>query len=101
MTQLPTINKATQVTDQVVTKQPRKAEPEPIRFSIVTVELPVMAEVFEGYFSNRVDVKLTASQQSFLKSLLFGLQSKFAKLANGKEVANASDAIKWILENAK
>lgn len=99
MNQLPTINKATQATEQVVTKPPRKIEPP--KLECVTIELPMMVQVFEGYFSNRVDVKLTAAHQGTLKSLLFGLQSKFAKLSSGKEVANASDAIKWILENAK
>lgn len=100
MTQLPTINKATQAAEQVVTKAPRKADPPP-KLDCVLLELPMMQQVFEGYFSNRVDVKLTAAHQSTLKALLFGLQSKFATLANGKEVANASDAIKWILENVK
>lgn len=99
MSQLPTINKAMQSADQVVTKPPRKIDPP--KLDCVTIELPMMSQVFEGYFSNRVDVKLTSAQQAVLKSLLFGLQSKFAKLANGKDVANASDAIKWILENVK
>jgi hypothetical protein len=99
MNQLPTINKATQAAEQVVAKPPRKIDPP--KLDCVTIDLPMMDQVFEGYFSNRVDVKLTGAHQAVLKSLLFGLQSKFAKLANGKQVANASDAIKWILENVK
>lgn len=99
MNQLPTINKATQAAEQVVPKSLRKIE-QPTLES-VTIKLPMMLQVFEGYFSNRVDVKLTAAHQATLKALLFGLQSVFAKLTSGKQVANASDAIKWILENVK
>ncbi len=100
MSQLPTINKPTQAPVQNVAKPSKPKQERPV-VVIVTVELPVMDQIFEGYFSNRVDLKLTTAQQSTLKSLLFGLQSKFAKLDNGKDVANAADAIKWILENAK
>ncbi len=101
MSQLPTINKTTQTSEPVVTKTPRKPEPEQPKCVLVAIELPMLESVFEGYFSNRADVQnLTTNQRSSLRAILFGLQSKFAKLESGKLVSNASDAIKWIIENA-
>jgi hypothetical protein len=38
-------------------------------------------------------------QRNNLRAALFGLQNRFAKLKNGKEVSNGQDALKWILEN--
>lgn len=63
-----------------------------------SIKVPVLENTFDGYFSNRVDLKLTNEQTQTLKSVLFGLQSKYTKLANGKEITNGADAIKWILE---
>ena len=67
--------------------------------TLTSAELPLMKNIFDGYFSNRVDIRLDASQTKTLRALLFGLQSRFARLRNGKEVTNGQDAIKWILEN--
>jgi hypothetical protein len=82
-----------------------RMETKPAKVSVVrreiekrTIVVPLMAETFDGYFSDRIDMKLTTTQAKTLKSVLFGLQSKFTTLANGKEIANGSDALKWILE---
>lgn len=66
--------------------------------AIRSVKIPTLVNTFEGYFSNRVDITLTSEQAKTLKSVLFGLQSKYTKLSNGKEISNGADAIKWILE---
>lgn len=65
---------------------------------VKSIKIPVLENTFEGYFSSRVDLKLTNEQTQTLKAVLFGLQSKYTKLANGKEITNGADAIKWILE---
>ena len=96
MSQLPTINKATQALEQVVSKPPK---PKESQFELKVIRIPFHANAFEGYFSNRVDMTLTIEQAKVLKAILFGLQAKYARLANGKEVANGQDAIKWLLEN--
>ena len=62
------------------------------------LELPMLENIFQGYFSNRVDIRLDSEQTRTLRALLFGLQSRYARLKNGKEVANGQDAIKWVLE---
>lgn len=65
------------------------------------LELPMLENIFEGYFSNRVDIRLDSDQTQRLRALLFGLQSRYARLKNGKEVANGQDAMKWVLEQLK
>jgi hypothetical protein len=65
------------------------------------LELPMLENIFEGYFSNRVDIRLDSDQTQTLRALLFGLQSRYARLKNGKEVANGQDAMKWVLEQLK
>lgn len=98
MTQLPSINSGESSRGDKAL--PKKSNSKPV-FEIYSVDIPLIEDVFEGYFSNRLDIKLTTRQQATLKAILFGLQSKFAKLENGKEVANAVDAVKWILENVR
>lgn len=75
---------------------PAKHKPKSVTAS---VDVPFLEEVFEGYFSHRVDITLTSPQRETLKSILYGLQNRFAKLENGKDVANAGDALKWIIES--
>jgi hypothetical protein len=63
------------------------------------LEVPLLQNIFDGYYSERVDCRLDSNQKKTLRYLQFGLQARYAKLKNGKEVANGQDAIKWILEN--
>jgi hypothetical protein len=93
MSQLP----RTGTTFEVAKEQPKVIVSRK-EIEIRSVKIPVMANTFEGYFSNRVDITLTSDQAKTLKSVLFGLQSKYTKLANGKEIANGADVFKWILE---
>lgn len=65
----------------------------------ITASFPMLENVFDGYFSNRHDIRLDSNQTKTLRALLFGLQSCYARLKNGKEVANGQDVVKWILEN--
>ena len=73
---------------------------EPEASVVVTcLEVPMMRNIFDGYYSERVDCRLDSVQKTALRHLQFGLQSRYARLRNGKEVANGQDTIKWILEN--
>jgi hypothetical protein len=100
MTQLPKISDPFAV-PKTVTHNPKPRKPEQVASSVVvrSINVPILESTFDGYFSNRVDVTLTADQTKALKAIMFGLQSKYTKLANGKEVANGSDVFRWILEN--
>ena len=66
---------------------------------VACLEVPMMRNIFDGYYSERVDCRLDSVQKTALRHLQFGLQSRYARLRNGKEVANGQDAIKWLLEN--
>jgi hypothetical protein len=66
---------------------------------VACLEVPMMRNIFDGYYSERVDCRLDSVQKTALRHLQFGLQSRYARLRNGKEVANGQDTIKWILEN--
>ena len=56
-------------------------------------------EQIEGYVSRRVDVKLTRAQAVILRDKLRHLQDSGAKTADGRFVANRTQAVQWILEN--
>lgn len=75
-------------------------EPKDDPFVVVSyLEVPLLQNIFDGYYSERVDCRLDSNQKKTLRYLQFGLQARYAKLKNGKEVANGQDAIKWLLEN--
>lgn len=56
-------------------------------------------EQIEGYVSRRVDVKLTRAQAVILRDKLRHLQDSGAKTADGRFVANRTQAVQWIIEN--
>lgn len=62
----------------------------------VTTEASVYSE---GYVSRRVDVKLTRSQAIKLRDKTRQLQDTGAKTADGRFVANRTQAVQWIIEN--
>lgn len=90
MTQLPTLGQTFQ---KEVTVKIKKT-----KATVANIDVPILDEVFEGYFSNRVDIMLTQDHRNTLKAVMYGLQSRFEKLQNGKEVANAGDTVKWLIE---
>jgi hypothetical protein len=53
-----------------------------------------------GYARRCIDLRLNSQQAEKLKSIQLGLEKQEAQLANGKFVSNATDALRWILENA-
>ena len=75
---------------------PQVVEPET---KLTTIKVPVVSTILVGYFSPRIDMTLDSNQAEALRAAMHGLQSKFTKLRNGKEIANGSDVLKWMLEN--
>lgn len=100
MTQLPKISDPFAV-PKTVTHNPKPRKPDPVASSVVvrSINVPILESTFDGYFSNRVDLRLDSKQTKVLKAVFYGLQNRYAKLANGKEVSNAQDALKWLIEN--
>lgn len=100
MTQLPKISDPFAV-QKTVTHTPKARKQEQITSSVLvrSINVPILESTFDGYFSNRVDLRLDSNQTKVLKSVFYGLQNRYAKLANGKEVSNAQDALKWLIEN--
>lgn len=99
MSQLPTIKRTEARKELVPIEVPKKVETKEPQATTALIEVPMLENLFEGYFSPRIDMTLDYLQRNNLRSTLFGLQSRFAKLRNGKEVSNGQDALKWILEN--
>lgn len=100
MSQLPTLKKQQAQPVAIKEEKPIKVFTEPVAEpSIAEIKIPVLDPMFDGYFTDRVDVRLSQLQKDNLRIIFHGLQNRFAKLQNGKEVSNAQDAIKWILEN--
>lgn len=66
--------------------------------STALVEIP-LGVLNGGYVSNRCDiVSLSVVQRNALRRIMNGLIEEGATLANGKNVKNGQDAVKWILE---
>lgn len=95
---LPPIDFYTQADPQTIPSEPKMSEQE-ATIVVACLEVPMMRNIFDGYYSERVDCRLDSVQKTALRHLQFGLQSRYARLRNGKEVANGQDTIKWILEN--
>jgi hypothetical protein len=67
--------------------------------AVLTVTAPIK-DWDEGFVRKNLDVVLTRDQAKVLKQIQLGLEEREAKLHNGKCVATAVDAIRWMLENA-
>ena len=76
-----------------------KEEPTP-EAGTISVTVPTFAWE-KGYARRKLDVKLTESQALTLRGITLGLERQEAQLANGKNVANPVDAIRWMLENVR
>ncbi len=68
--------------------------------AVLTVTAPIK-DWDEGFVRKNLDVVLTRDQARVLKQIQLGLEEREAKLNNGKCVATAVDAIRWMLENAE
>jgi hypothetical protein len=66
----------------------------------ITVTAPIK-DWDEGFVRKNLDVVLTRDQAKVLKQIQLGLEGREATLNNGKCVATAVDAIRWMLENAE
>ena len=76
--------------------------------SLPTIERPKMKkkpakkqvrDPLAGYVKRRVDLKMTRDQGEILKRKLLQLQETGATTADGKEISDYSQALRWILEN--
>jgi hypothetical protein len=63
-----------------------------------TIDAQAAGQV-EGFVPRRVDVKLTRAQAVILRDKLRHLQDSGAKTADGRFVANRTQAVQWIIEN--
>ena len=95
----PPIDFYAQADPQTVPSEPTMSSKPEAMIVVTCLEVPMMQNIFDGYYSERVDCRLDSVQKKALRHLQFGLQSRYARLRNGKEVANGQDTIKWILEN--
>lgn len=88
---------------------PAKVEPKPepqappatieITSSTLTCSVPFI-DGLQGYCRRRVDVRLTMSQSEKLRGILQGLESKDARLGDGRHVSSTAHAVQWVIENA-
>lgn len=67
--------------------------------SFITISLPILEGVGEGYVSNRVDISLDRKQAKVLRKIQAGLEERNEKLANGRNVRCMGDALKWMIES--
>jgi len=89
-TKLPTVNDIPTET---------QAELLSVQIEELTVTVPVV-NLIVGYVTNRCDVyAMSELQRTNLRRLQNGLIAGNATLANGKEVKNGQDAVKWFLES--
>lgn len=65
----------------------------------VTIVAPTLSWQ-TGFVRKKLDVALNSTQAQTLKGIQLGLEKQEAQLANGRYVANAVDAIRWMLEQA-
>jgi hypothetical protein len=61
-----------------------------------------LAEVPEHSYRRRhVDLKLAPASVEFVARLFAGLNQRAARLANGRFVQNANDAVRWLIEQSQ
>ena len=74
--------------------------PEPGTVTAMTVDVPFL-NWETGFIRRRLDCSLTHEQARKLKGIQLGLETREARLQNGKYVNNSVDALRWILENVE
>ena len=78
--------------------QPTILSMTPMTQGVYTLSVPFL-EWDSGYSRRVLDVRLTTEQAQKLKSVQLGLEQREAQLENGRYVANAVDAVRWMIEN--
>jgi hypothetical protein len=72
---------------------------EPAKIKTVVIEVPLVdADLAEAYLSRHVEARLSRDQAENLRKLFLALDAGGARLANGRRVIRAADALKWLLE---
>jgi len=98
--ELPTVDE--EVTPEVtpeVTGEGTAAPPAKVSTQTRSVSVP-LASVDFGYLPRRIDLrKLTKRQSSALRQLQEALSSQDVRLADGSQIKNPANAIKWLLES--
>ncbi len=68
--------------------------------SSVIIEMPISGEVPSTEFGLHIDARLTPKQSTVLRRIANQLDKQQARLENGKRIVNATDAFKFMLEQA-
>lgn len=68
--------------------------------STVLIEMPISGEVPATEFGLHIDARLTPKQSTVLRRIANQLDKGQARLENGKRIVNATDAVKFMLEQA-
>jgi hypothetical protein len=101
--ELPTVDEevAPEVTQEVVQETPAEQVAPPTKVSTQTRSVSVpLASVDFGYLPRRIDLrKLTKRQSGALRQLQEALCSQGVRLADGSQIKNPANAIKWLLES--
>ena len=64
---------------------------------VLSIEIP-HGELTNGYRSGHVDTQLSQQQAKGLRQLFDSLDQAGERLENGRRVATAADAIRWMME---
>lgn len=68
--------------------------------TVLTISVPFISGI-TGYARTRIDISLSGVQAQRLKGIQMGLESKSARLANGRFVSTPMHAMQWLIENAE
>lgn len=101
--ELPTVDEEvnSEVTQEVAEATPSEQVALPAKVSTQTRSVSVpLASVDFGYLPRRIDLrKLTKRQSGVLRQLQEALCSQGVRLADGSQIKNPANAIKWLLES--
>lgn len=98
--ELPTVDEeVTTEATQEVAGEVTVAPPAKVSTQTRSVSVP-LASVNFGYLPRRIDLrKLTKRQSGVLRQLQEALCSQGVRLADGSQIKNPANAIKWLLES--
>jgi hypothetical protein len=82
---------------KITTSTTNAAVVEELKAETRSIKVP-FGDVPMGYFSERVDIRLTNTQRESLSRAVSGLDRLGARLADGRRVTTGVDAIRWMLE---
>lgn len=102
-TELPTVDEAAIERQEIVSEQlaEKAAAASPVKMQTETRSVSVpLASVDFGYLPRRIDLrKLTKRQSGALRQLQEALSVQGVRLADGSQIKNPANAIKWLLES--